>query len=74
MGLAIFRATRACHRAAIFGSGYEHPDQLDLDVVRAYIEQLRKWDLLSGNYSAVCRTNVAPGLNPETQGRRGALS
>ena len=31
-------ADLAVARAAVFGSGYEHPDQLDLDVVRAYLE------------------------------------
>ena len=32
-----------------------------------YVEQLRKWDLLLGPYSAVCRTNVAPALNPPAE-------
>lgn len=33
-----------------------------------YVEQLRKWDLVLGNYSAVCRTNVAPALHPPSEG------
>jgi len=29
-----------------------------------YVEQLDKWGLMNGKYSAVCRTNVVPALNP----------
>jgi hypothetical protein len=28
-----------------------------------YVEHLQRWDLLLGNYSAVCRTNVTPALD-----------
>jgi pimeloyl-ACP methyl ester carboxylesterase len=37
-GAPALMANMAVARAAVFGSGYEHPDQLDLDVVRAYLE------------------------------------
>jgi hypothetical protein len=46
------------------------PAQLSMEGFRAfnqpYIAQLRKWDLILplGSYSAVCRTNVAPALEP----------
>lgn len=54
------------------------PAPMTFDAFRAfnnpYVEQLRKWDLLAGNYSAVCRTNVAPGLNPPTQASLHAFS
>ena len=53
---------------ALCGMELRVPQQMTFDAFRVfnapYIEQLRKWDLVSGNYSAVCRTNVAPGANP----------
>ncbi|HTO43907.1 MAG TPA: hypothetical protein VML56_07515 [Burkholderiales bacterium] len=53
---------------ALCGMELRVPQQMTFDAFRAfnapYIEQLRKWDLVRGNYSAVCRTNVAPGTNP----------
>jgi hypothetical protein len=49
---------------ALCGMELRIPRQLTVDGFRAfnapYIEELRKRDLLLGNYSAVCRTNVAP--------------
>ena len=52
---------------ALCGMELRVPQQMTFDAFRAfnapYIEQLRRWDLFSGNYSAVCRTNVAPGMN-----------
>jgi hypothetical protein len=49
---------------ALCGMELRIPQQLTVDGFRAfnapYIEALRKRDLLLGNYSAVCRTNVAP--------------
>lgn len=49
---------------ALCGMELRIPQQLTLEGFRAfnvpYAEQLRKWDLILGNYSAVCRTNVAP--------------
>lgn len=56
---------------ALCGMELRVPAPMTFDAFRAfnapYVEQLRKWDLMSGNYSAVCRTNVAPGLNPPKQ-------
>ena len=53
---------------ALCGMELRIPQQLTLDGFRAfnapYAEQLRKWDLILGNYSAVCRTNVVPALDP----------
>ena len=53
---------------ALCGMELRVPQQMTFDAFRVfnapYIEQLRKWDLFWGNYSAVCRTNVAPGANP----------
>jgi len=49
---------------ALCGMELRIPQQLTIDGFRAfnvgYVEQLQKWDLLIGRYSAVCRTNVAP--------------
>lgn len=49
---------------ALCGMELRIPEQLTMDGFRAfnapYIEELRKRDLVLGNYSAVCRTNVAP--------------
>jgi hypothetical protein len=56
---------------ALCGMELRVPAQMTFDAFRTfnapYVEQLRKWDLMSGNYSAVCRTNVAPVLNPPKQ-------
>jgi hypothetical protein len=56
---------------AVCGMELRVPAQMTLDAFRTfngpYVEQLRKWDLMVGNYSAVCRTNVAPGLDAPTQ-------
>lgn len=53
---------------ALCGMELRIPGQLSLAGFRAfnapYIEQLRKRDLLVGNYAAVCRTNVAPADHP----------
>ncbi|HXV07264.1 MAG TPA: hypothetical protein VD791_04505 [Burkholderiales bacterium] len=50
---------------ALCGMELRIPQQLTVEGFRAfnapYVEHLRKRDLLLGNYSAVCRTNVAPG-------------
>ena len=52
---------------ALCGMELRIPEQLSFDGFRAfnapYAEQLRKWDLILGNYSAVCRTNVVPALD-----------
>lgn len=49
---------------ALCGMELRIPQQLTLDGFRAfnapYVEELRKRNLVLGNYSAVCRTNVAP--------------
>jgi hypothetical protein len=55
---------------ALCGMELRIPAQLSMEGFRAfnqpYIAQLRKWDLILplGNYSAVCRTNVAPASEP----------
>jgi hypothetical protein len=55
---------------ALCGMELRIPAQLSMEGFRAfnqpYVEQLRKWDLILplGNYSAVCRTNVAPASEP----------
>jgi hypothetical protein len=53
---------------ALCGMELRIPAQLTLEGFRAfnqpYVQQLRNWDLVIGNYSAVCRTNVAPALEP----------
>jgi hypothetical protein len=52
---------------ALCGMELRTPQQLTFEGFRAfnapYTEQLRKWDLVLGNYSAVCRTNVVPALD-----------
>jgi len=56
---------------ALCGMELRVPQQMTFDAFRVfnapYVEQLRKWDLFWGNYSAVCRTNVAPGSNPPVE-------
>lgn len=51
---------------ALCGMELRIPKQLTFDEFRAfnqpYVDQLIKWDLLIGRYSAVCRTNVAPAV------------
>lgn len=53
---------------ALCGMELRSPEQLTLDGFRAfnapYIAELRKRELVLGNYSAVCRTNVVPAANP----------
>jgi hypothetical protein len=53
---------------ALCGMELRIPQQLTLDGFRAfnapYVEELRKRNLVLGNYSAVCRTNVAPAREP----------
>jgi hypothetical protein len=55
---------------ALCGMELRIPAQLSMEGFRAfnqpYIAQLRKWGLVLplGNYSAVCRTNVAPAAEP----------
>jgi hypothetical protein len=52
---------------ALCGMELRVPAQMSFDAFRTfnapYVEQLRKWSLVDGSYSSVCRTNVAPGLN-----------
>jgi hypothetical protein len=52
---------------ALCGMELRVPAQMSFDAFRTfnapYVEQLRKWSLVDGSYSPVCRTNVAPGLN-----------
>jgi hypothetical protein len=49
---------------ALSGMELRIPHQLSFEGFRdfnaPYVEQLEKWNLLLGRYSAVCRTNVAP--------------
>jgi len=49
---------------ALCGMELRSPQQMTFEAFRAfnapYIEQLTKWDLMLGRYSAVCRTNVVP--------------
>ncbi len=49
---------------ALCGMELRIPKQLTFEGFRTfnapYVEQLQKWQLLLGRYSAVCRTNVAP--------------
>ncbi|PWT74790.1 MAG: hypothetical protein C5B46_03500 [Proteobacteria bacterium] len=53
---------------ALCGMELRVPAQMTFDAFRTfngpYVEQLRKWDLVLGNYSAVCRTNVVPAFSP----------
>jgi hypothetical protein len=53
---------------ALCGMELRVPAAMTFDAFRSfnvpYVEQLRKWDLTVGSYSAVCRTNVAPALGP----------
>jgi hypothetical protein len=62
---------------ALCGMELRVPQQMTFDAFRVfnapYIEQLRKWDLVRGNYSAVCRTNVAPGTNLSPAGMKTKL-
>jgi len=52
---------------ALCGMELRIPEQLTMQGFRdfnaPYIEQLRKHQLIIGNYSAVCRTNVAPATD-----------
>ena len=47
------------------------PAQLTFEAFRAfnrpYSEQLEKWKLVLGPYSAVCRTNVVPAKEPPAE-------
>jgi hypothetical protein len=56
---------------ALCGMELRIPQQLTIDGFRAfnapYVEQLRRRELMLGNYSAVCRTNVAPAVEPPKQ-------
>lgn len=56
---------------ALCGMELRIPRQLTLDDFRAfnrpYAEQLTKWNLLLGPYSAVCRTNVVPARDAPVQ-------
>lgn len=55
-------------REALCGMELRIPRQLTFDGFRSfnapYIEQLRQWNLVFGEYSAVSRTNVAPAFPP----------
>ena len=52
---------------ALCGMELRVPAAMTFEAFRAfnapYVAQLDKWELINGNYSAVCRTNVAPALN-----------
>jgi hypothetical protein len=56
---------------ALCGMELRIPEQLTFDDFRAfnrpYVEQLTKWSLVLGPYSAVCRTNVVPAADAPTQ-------
>ena len=53
---------------ALCGMELRVPAAMTFEAFRAfnapYVAQLDKWGLFNGNYSAVCRTNVVPALNP----------
>jgi len=53
---------------ALCGMELRSPAQLSVEAFRAfnrpYVEQLTKWNLVLGPYSAVCRTNVVPAQDP----------
>ncbi len=56
---------------ALCGMELRIPRQLTLEAFRGfnrpYAEQLAKWNLVLGPYSAVCRTNVVPALDTPGQ-------
>jgi hypothetical protein len=63
---------------ALCGMELRVPAAMTFEAFRAfnapYVAQLEKWELLNGNYSAVCRTNVAPALNPPREAMLHAFS
>jgi hypothetical protein len=63
---------------ALCGMELRVPAAMTFEAFRAfnapYVAQLDKWELLNGNYSAVCRTNVAPALNPPREAALHAFS
>ena len=63
---------------ALCGMELRVPAAMTFEAFRAfnapYVAQLDKWELLNGNYSAVCRTNVAPALNPPHEAALHAFS
>jgi len=67
---ALIEAHLSAHKRpmqALCGMELRIPEQLTMQGFRdfnaPYIEQLRKHQLIIGNYSAVCRTNVAPATD-----------
>ena len=56
---------------ALCGMELRTPAAMTFEAFRSfnapYVAQLQKWELFSGNYSAVCRTNVVPALNPPSE-------
>jgi hypothetical protein len=56
---------------ALCGMELRVPAQMTFDSFRtfnaAYVEQLDKWGLIGGRYSAVCRTNVVPAIDAPSQ-------
>jgi len=63
---------------ALCGMELRIPAQLSWEGFRGfnapYVEQLRKHDLIIGNYSAVCRTNVAPAADAPQEAMLHAFS
>jgi hypothetical protein len=63
---------------ALCGMELRVPAAMTFEAFRAfnapYVVQLDKWELINGNYSAVCRTNVAPALNPPREAALHAFS
>jgi len=63
---------------ALCGMELRIPEQLTMQGFRdfnaPYIEQLRKHQLIIGNYSAVCRTNVAPATDKPKEASLHAFS
>jgi hypothetical protein len=63
---------------ALCGMELRSPQQMTLEGFRTfnapYVEQLTKWDLLLGRYSAVCRTNVVPARDAPKEASLHAFS
>ena len=56
---------------ALCGMELQVPAQMTFDAFRTfnapYVEQLDKWGLIGGRYSAVCRTNVVPAIDAPSE-------
>jgi hypothetical protein len=56
---------------ALCGMELQVPAQMTFDAFRAfnapYVQQLDKWGLIGGRYSAVCRTNVVPAIDAPSE-------